>query len=149
MNLLPLVCQNKKSFLLMALLAVTQIASAEKEGCWADFFEQAQYAGKHIRITGPATLENLDQVNGENWNRRIHSIKVGSQAKVTVFQNPRFETPLTKMANNTYFMHSWGITEQDIKEDAELIFNENATIHNLGDFGFNNKIRSLKVNCIE
>jgi len=113
------------------------------------FFEQAQYTGKHIRITGPATLENLDQVNGENWNRRIHSIKVGSQAKVTVFQNPRFETPLTEMANNTYFMHSWGITEQDIKEDAELIFNENATIHNLGDFGFNNKIRSLKVNCIE
>ena len=148
MNLLPLVCQNKKTFLLMALLAVTQIASAEKEGCWADFFEQAQYAGKHIRITGPATLENLDQVNGENWNRRIHSIKVGSQAKVTVFQNPRFETPLTKMANNTYFMHSWGITEQDIKEDAELIFNENAAIHTLGDFGFNNKIRSLKVDCI-
>ena len=133
----------------MALLAVTQIASAEKEGCWADFFEQAQYTGKHIRITGPATLENLEQVNGENWNRRIHSIKVGSQAKVTVFQNPRFEMPLNKMAKNTDFMRSLGITEQDIKEDAELIFNENATIHNLGDFGFNNKIRSLKVNCIE
>ena len=88
MNLIQLVCQNEKIFLLMALLAVTQIASAEKEGCWADFFEQAQYTGKHIRITGPATLENLDQVSGEDWNRRIHSIKVGSQAKVTVFQNP-------------------------------------------------------------
>ena len=53
------------------------------------------------------------------------------------------------MVKNTDFMRSLGITEQDIKEDAELIFNENATIHNLGDFGFNNKIRSLKVNCIE
>lgn len=148
MNLLQLVCQIK-TFLLIALLAVTQMASAEKEGCWADFFEQAQYTGKHIRITGPAALENLDQVNGENWNRRIHSIKVGSQAKVTVFQNTRFETPLTKMANNAAFMYSLGITEQDIKEDAELIFNENAAIHTLGDFGFNNKIKSLKVNCIE
>ena len=49
------------------------------------FFEQAQYAGKHLHIIGPASLENLDQVNGENWNRRIHSIKVGGQAKVTVF----------------------------------------------------------------
>jgi hypothetical protein len=57
--------------------------------------------------------------------------------------------PLNNMAKNTDFMRSLGITEQDIKEDAELIFNENATIHNLGDFGFNNKIRSLKVNCIE
>ena len=135
--------------MLISLIAISQMAFATEEGCWADFFEQAQYAGKHIRITGPATLENLEQVNGENWNRRIHSIKVGSQAKVTVFQNPRFEMPLNKMAKNTDFMRSLGITEQDIKEDAELIFNENATIHNLGDFGFNNKIRSLKVNCIE
>ena len=76
------------------------------------------------------------------------ALKWAAKRKVTVFQNPRFETPLTKMANNTYFMHSWGITEQDIKEDAELIFNENAAIHTLGDFGFNNKIRSLKVDCI-
>jgi len=35
-----------------------------------------------------------------------------------------FEMPLNKMAKNTDFMRSLGITEQDIKEDAELIFNE-------------------------
>ena len=52
------------------------------------------------------------------------------------------------MVKNTDFMRSLGITEVDIKEDAELIFNENAAIHTLGDFGFNNKIRSLKVDCI-
>jgi hypothetical protein len=140
--------QNKKTWVLISLLAVSQMAFATDVGCWADFFEQAQYAGKHLHIIGPATLENLDQVSGEDWNRRIHSIKVGSQAKVTVFQNPRFEMPLNKMAKNTDFMRSLGITELDIKEDAELIFNENAAIHTLGDFGFNNKIRSLKVDCI-
>ena len=77
------------------------------------------------------------------------ALKWAAKRKVTVFQNPRFETPLTKIANNAAFMHSLGITEQDIKEDDELIFNENTAIHALADFGFNNKIRSLKVNCIE
>jgi hypothetical protein len=67
---------------------------------------------------------------------------------VTVYQNPRFELTLTEMAKKPDLMRAWGITEQDIKEDSELIFNANDMIHDLGDFSFHKKIRSLKVECI-
>ena len=122
---------------------------AENKDCWADFFEESQYSGKHLRLNGPAQLETLSKVNGENWEKRIHSIKVGPKAKVTVFQNPRFELTLTEMAKKPDFLSAWGITEQDIKEDSELIFPPNENIHDLGDFNFHKKVRSLKVDCVE
>jgi hypothetical protein len=121
---------------------------AEDKDCWADFFEESQYAGKHLLIKGTRKLENLKNVEGENWNQRIHSIKIGAKAKVTVYQNPRFELSLTEMAKKPDLMKAWGITEQDIKEDSELIFTGEAQIHDLGDFNFHKKIRSLKVDCI-
>jgi hypothetical protein len=37
------------------------------------------------------------------------------------------------------------VTDQDVKEDSELIFGANATIHDLSDFNFHNKIRLLKI----
>jgi Beta/Gamma crystallin len=149
MNRFRLVFRSFKTVsIIMLLLASASNANAEGKECWADFFEHSQYAGKHLLIQGPAKLENLNKVNGEDWNQRIHSIKVGPKAKVTVYQNPRFELPIPKMLEKPDLMKAWGITEQDIKEDSELIFNENATIHDLGDFGFHKKIRSLRVECL-
>jgi Beta/Gamma crystallin len=149
MNRISLVFLSFKTLFIIMLLSIsTANAYAEDKDCWADFFEHSQYAGKHLLLVGPAKLENLNKVNGEDWNLRIHSIKVGPKAKVTVYQNPRFELPIPKMLEKPDLMKAWGITEQDIKEDSELIFNENATIHDLGDFGFHKKIRSLKVECL-
>lgn len=136
-------------FLLMLTFGCTTAVSAKDKDCWADFFEESQYAGKDLRLEGPAQLENLTKVNGDNWERRIHSIKVGPKAKVTVYQNPRFELTLTEMAKKPEFLSAWGITEQDIKEDSELIFTANENIHDLGDFNFHKKVRSLKVDCVE
>lgn len=52
------------------------------------------------------------------------------------------------MPKNREYMRALGVTEQDIKEDSELIFMGNAKIHDLGDFGYHKKIRSLKVECV-
>lgn len=148
MNQIQLVFRCFKTVFVALLLSLTASnIYAEGKECWADFFEEAQYAGKRLYIEGPAQLENLNKVNGEDWNQRIHSIKVGPKAKVTVYQNPRFELTLTEMAKKPDLMRAWGITEQDIKEDSELIFNANDMIHDLGDFSFHKKIRSLKVEC--
>jgi hypothetical protein len=137
-----------KFFLTLFLAAIPALSAyAEDKDCWADFFEESQYKGKHTLVNGPARYENLNKLNGEDWNQRIHSIKVGPKARVTVYQNPKFELSLTDMAKNPDFLKAWGITEQDIKEDSELIFNENASIHDLGDFNFHKKVRSLKVDC--
>ena len=149
MNRIPLAIRRfKVTSITIAFLYFTTFAYAVDKDCWGDFFEGTQYSGKHLFIEGQTKLENLSKVNGENWERRIHSLKVGPKAKVTVYQNPRFELTVTEMAKKPDFMNSWGITEQDILEDSELIFNENAMIHDLGDFNFHNKIRSLKVDCL-
>lgn len=149
MNRIRLVFRSLKILFTVILLTSTvSFAYAEDKDCWADFFEEAQYAGKHLLIKGPSQLENLNKINGEDWNQRIHSIKVGPKAKVIVYQNPRFELSLTEMAKKPDFMRAWGVTEQDIKEDSELIFDANATIHDLGDFNFHKKVRSLKVQCL-
>lgn len=149
MNQIQLVFRCFKTvFVVMLLSLAASNAYAEEKECWVNFFEHAQYEGKRLYIEGPSQLENLNKVNGEDWNQRIHSIKVGPKAKVTVYQNPRFELTLTEMAKKPDLMRAWGITEQDIKEDSELIFNANDMIHDLGDFSFHKKIRSLKVECI-
>jgi Beta/Gamma crystallin len=138
----------KTVFVVMLLLGSASNAYAGDKDCWADFFEEPQYAGKHLLIEGPTQLENLNKVNGEDWNQRIHSIKIGSKARVTVYQNPRFELKISDMAMSPELMRSWGVTEQDIKEDSELIFTGKEMIHDLGDFNFHKKIRSLKVECM-
>jgi Beta/Gamma crystallin len=149
MNRIRLVFRSfKVVFVVMLILGSAPIAHAADPECWGDFFEEPQYGGKHLLLKGPAKLESLNKVEGENWEKRIHSIKVGPKARVTVYQNPRFELTLTEMAKKPDFMRAWGITEQDIKEDSELIFNDNAMIHDLGDFNFHKKIRSLKVECL-
>jgi Beta/Gamma crystallin len=149
MNRIRLVFRGFKTvFVVTLFLFCTPIALAADKDCWGDFFEGPQYAGKHLYLEGPTKLETLARVNGENWDKRIHSLKVGPNAKVTLYQNPSFELTLTEMAKKPNLMRAWGITLQDIKEDSELIFNENASIHDLGDFNFHKKIRSLKVECL-
>lgn len=133
--------------LFIAISGVAHIAQAENKDCWANFYEESQYTGKNLHIAGPTRLENLNNVNGENWDKRIHSLKVGPQAKVIVYQNPNFQLSSTAMAKSPEQMQALGINEQDIKEDSELIFMENSNIHDLGDFAFHKKIRSLKVEC--
>lgn len=149
MNRILIMFECFKAVVVVLLLFGTATeAYAEDKDCWADFFEESQYAGKHFMIKGPKKLENLNKVEGENWNQRIHSIKVGPKARVTVYQNPRFELTLTEMAKKPDFMSAWGITEQDIKEDSELIFTGEEQIHDLGDFNFHKKVRSLAVDCL-
>jgi Beta/Gamma crystallin len=141
-------CSFATIFVLILLFIHSNIGYAAENDCWVDFFEESQYAGERLHLDGPAKLESLTKVNGENWEKRIHSLKVGPKAKVTVYQNPRFELTVTEMAKKPDFLRAWGITAQDVKEDSELIFNENAKIHDLGDFNFHKKVRSLKIDCL-
>ena len=149
MNTLSLSLNHFKAIFAATLLALSLNVLAQDKDCWADFFEGSQYGGKHFLVEGSSQFENLAKVDGENWDKRIHSIKVGAKAKVTAYQNPRFELTLTEMAKKPDFMAAWGVTEQDIKEDSELIFTGEASVHDLGDFNFHRKIRSLKVDCID
>lgn len=127
----------------------TAISYAGTQDCWADFYQDVQYAGPHIRLDGPTQLSNLTNLQGANWDMRIESLKVGPKAKVIVFENQDFKLTLKEMANHPDLMHALGVTEQQIKEDAEDIFSPNAAVHDLSDFHFTDKIRSLKIDCMK
>ncbi len=122
---------------------------AKDKGCWAEFYEYAQFIGDHFRVYGPARLANLRNVDDENWDLRIDSIVVGPKAKVTVYENINFKLTLTEMAKFPVLMKSLGITEQDIREDSELIFPPKEMVHHLGEYNFHKKVRSLKVDCVK
>ena len=134
---------------LILLFGFSTTVYAKNDGCWVDFFEKVQYKGEHFRLKGPAKRKNLLNINGENWDLRIESLEVGPKANVTVFEHKDFKLILTEMANYPVLMKSLGITEQDILEESELIFDADSKIHNLGDFNFYKKIRSLQVDCVK
>ncbi len=139
----------KGALAVMLLFGYSWASYAKDQGCWADFYENVQYKGKHIRIKGPAERKDLVNIQGKNWDSRIQSLVVGPKANVTVFEHKNFKLILTEMANHPDQMKSLGISRQDILEDSELIFKAGSKIHNLKDFGFNLKIRSLKIGCVK
>lgn len=145
----PIIGTLKTTVTAVVLLGTVSAAYADDENCWADFFQESQYAGDHFRLDGPVQLENMRDVQGQNWESRIDSLKVGPKAKVTVFENPNFKLTLKEMAKYPDLLRSLGLTEKDALEDSELIFGANSNIHDLSDFNFHNKIKSLKIDCLK
>jgi len=123
------------------------VGYAKDKDCWAEFYENSQYKGDHFRLEGPIQLDNLRSIQGKNWEKRIGSLKVGRTAIVTVYENPDFKLTLREMRKYPELLNSLGLTEQDAKEDTELIFDEKSKVHDLSDFNFRNKIKSLKIAC--
>jgi len=143
-----LILNTTKAMITMLVFWSSICAAYTKDiECWAEFFHDSQYAGKQFRLDGPIQLENLRNVQGENWESRIESLKVGPKARVTVFENPNFKLTLKETEKNPDLLRSLGLSEKDALEDKELVFIANARIHDLSDFNFRNKIRSLKIEC--
>jgi len=141
---------NSKVILILILFfASGSVAFAKTTGCWADFYEGAQFKGKHFKLEGPAKLKKLHKVKGESWDKRIESILIGPKATVTVFENKNFKLTLTEMANYPVLMKSLGITTQDILEESEIILHPGSKVHSFGEYNFYHKIRSLRVDCVK
>lgn len=85
--------------------------------------------------------------HGFRWELCIDSLKVGPRAKVTLFENTNFKLTLKEMEKYPDLLKSLGLTEKDAMEDKELIFIPNTKVHDLSDFNFRNKVRSLKIDC--
>lgn len=141
-------CSRSVLAVLLILAPLSMVYAGSKE-CWVEFFENSQYSGKHFRLDGPIQLGNLRSVDGDNWESRIDSIKVGPKAQVTVFENNNFQLTLKAMEKYPELLRSLGLTEKDAMEDKELIFGPDSSIHDLSDFNFRKKVRSIKVDCVK
>jgi len=137
----------KAAVTVVLVLGAASASHANNKDCWGEFFQNSQYTGDRFRLDGPMRLDNLHSIQGKNWEKRIGSLKVGPKAKVTVYENSNFKLTLKEMGKYPELLNSLGLTEQDVKEDSELIFDEGSVIHDLSDFNFRNKIRSLKIDC--
>ncbi len=148
MNRTKLILKTVKAIVaILVFWSTVPTAYAKDKECWAEFFQDSQYAGKQFRLEGPIQLENLSNVHGENWESRIESLKVGPKARVSVFENTNFKLTLKEMEKYPDLLRSLGLTEKDAMEDKELIFIANSRIHDLSDFNFRNKIHSLRIDC--
>jgi len=150
MNRIKLISKTAQAIIAILVFGGAVSAAYAKDKnkeCWVDLYRDSQYTGKHLRLEGPVQLENLKNVQGENWELCIDSLKVGPKAKVTVFENTNFKLTLKAMEKYPDLLKSLGLTEKDAMEDKELIFISNSKVHDLSDFNFRNKIRSLKVDC--
>ena len=139
----------KTILVILVLLGLSTSSYAKNDDCWADLYDDTEFAGKTIRLQGPIKLANLLKVQGENWDNKIESLVVGPKATLTVFENQNFKLTLSEMAKHPVLMKSMGITQQDVLEDSELIFHPDSKIHGFGEFDFNHKIRSLTLECIK
>jgi len=149
MRTLNLIFHRFISLLFLCFLIIySSTIFAKNVNCWVDFYEDAMNKGKTVRVIGPARLKNLLNIKGNNWDKRIESIKIGPKATLTVFENKNFKLTLKEMANYPVLMKSLGVTKQDILEDSEIIFHPNTKVHSFGDYHFYHKIRSLKVDCV-
>jgi len=136
-----------KTIGLLGMLTASVNPARAEDGCWADFYAESQYSGDHIRLNGPQSLNNLRNVQGKDWDSRISSVKVGPNARVVLFENLNFKLTLKEMEKYPELLNSLGLTEKDAMEDKELLFGENSHIHDLSDFNFRRKTRSLQITC--
>lgn len=73
-------------------------------GCYAVVYDQDQFEGAADLFNGPArfaSLKSLSQANYANWHNRIHSIRVGPAATVTMYEGPSFTGSSTQFAAST------------------------------------------------
>ncbi len=136
-------------FLSLWMIGQSSTVTAKQGDCWVDLYEYAEYIGDHIRINGPREFANLRSINGENWELRIDSLKVGPGAHITIFENTNFKLTLTEMAKHPDLMKSLGITEEEIRQESELFFKPNARVNHLGIYNFHKKTKSMKVECLD
>ena len=149
MNILHLLSRGKHTLTIIVLLTCLNApAAAEEKGCWADFYEYAEFIGDNIRVWGPISLNRLKNIHGENWESRIDSIITGPKSKVTIYENIDFKLTLTEMAKHPVLMESLGISMDEIREESELIFHPNEKIRHLGVYNFHQKTKSLRIECL-
>lgn len=104
------------------------------QGCWASIFDGTDYRGARAHLTGPTFLEHfktdpvvepdLKDVGGQRFLRAVDSLVVGPNARVIAYEGVNFS----------------GI---------ELVFPPGTHVGDLNRFNFAERVRSLKVQCVE
>jgi hypothetical protein len=61
----------------------------ESNGCWIDFWDGIGFAGRVLRLHGPADFPYL-RVGDGHWNSMVRSLRVGPNAYVQCYEDLNF-----------------------------------------------------------
>jgi hypothetical protein len=72
----------------------------KKEGdCYVDIWRDANFAGEHLRVYGPAEYPQL-LFGHVNWGDEIGSLRVGPHAFVMAYRDPDFKDKMLTFGPN-------------------------------------------------
>ncbi len=72
------------------------VRAPNPNGCYVMFFQAPAFRHAADVLNGPGnwpTLNGLPDTNNRRWANQIRSIRVGSDARLTVFSEPGFKGP--------------------------------------------------------
>lgn len=71
--------------------------SVIKGGCWARIYDDRNFTGGALTLSGPLSMPNMLGPFGINWKNRVKSIELGKTAVVTVFDNVNFKQQIASL----------------------------------------------------
>ena len=70
----------------VVVLPTSGAAEQMRAGCWASFYEERNFVGDSLTLTGPVELKTLDQGSARQLKRDIKSIVTGPRATLVVYE---------------------------------------------------------------
>ena len=96
---------------------------ALQAGCWVQMYDERNFAGSFITLTGPGELQSFDKDSGKELRRRIDSLVTGPKATLRVYERALFKDRTVTFGPNS--------------REAGLITK----------LGFGGNIQSLQLDC--
>ena len=62
-----------------------------QSGCWAQLYDERNFAGSFITLTGAGELESADKGSGKELKRHIDSLVTGPKATLRVYEHAMFK----------------------------------------------------------
>lgn len=96
---------------------------ALQSGCWVQMYDERNFSGSFITLTGPGELQSFDKDSGKELRRRIDSLVTGPKATLRVYERALFKDRTVTFGPNS--------------REAGLITK----------LGFGGNIQSLQLDC--
>jgi Beta/Gamma crystallin len=62
----------------------------QAKGCWVEMYSKDDFQGDALTLVGPLDMATMRGPFGFDWENEIESIKTGSKATITIYDNENF-----------------------------------------------------------
>jgi len=105
------------------LVPVEISTPALQSGCWAQMYDERDFKGEMLTVTGPMQIDSTDKAGGRALRKALDSLVIGPKATLTVYENKMFKDKTVQFGPNS--------------KEAGLV----------KKLGFRGRIESMKLEC--